>query len=570
MHLLLLEDELIISKYLSNLIEKNINLKVITCSNYNEMVLILSQMDISIALLDINLNDKKNGIDAAKYINENYRIPFIYLTGNTDISTSKEIASTSPSGYIAKPVNEAALIAIIKTVKQNKLLENELKEQKNLLYSLINSIPESIFLIDRSGIVLQGNQEGFRRFNKNPEEVLNKSISEIIPNDIKPFREKMINISVKSGKPVTFEDYRNPYHFKNYINPIINNSNSVDYFSIFAVDTTREKNASIQRDNLYNEIENILEFSPVGLSIIDENCKIIKSNSTFKTLFELNNSDEHFCFKLFNLHKCNNNRCLIKNKSNKTFEFHVFPKINGEKKHYLVKEMKYNSKQYNKKGEVLLSVTDISEYTKIIKTASENIENEKKIIGQELHDSIGQKLTGLSFITKNLSYQIKANLPDCISTIDLISENIQDTIKIIRNLSKGIWPINIREHGFTNSIFELVSSFKIIYNVDIKIIFKIPIEFDNIFKANNIYFIIQEALLNAIKHGNEKAIVLKIERFNEDIHITIENSLNNLKNCNTSPGIGNQIIQYRAGLTDSEIATSFNNGKYIFELFCNI
>ena len=66
-----------------------------------------------LAILDINLESDKTGIDIADYINRNNFIPFIYLTSYSDKETLEKAKQTNPSGFIVKPFNEKTLYASI-------------------------------------------------------------------------------------------------------------------------------------------------------------------------------------------------------------------------------------------------------------------------------------------------------------------------------------------------------------------------------------------------------------------------------------------------------------------------
>ncbi len=64
-----------------------------------------------IVLLDVNLNDEKDGIDIGTFINEKYHLPFVYLTSYADKITLERAKKTRPAGYIVKPFEEKDLLA---------------------------------------------------------------------------------------------------------------------------------------------------------------------------------------------------------------------------------------------------------------------------------------------------------------------------------------------------------------------------------------------------------------------------------------------------------------------------
>lgn len=71
------------------------------------------------ALLDINLEDDRDGVEIAEFINKNYFIPFVYLTSYSDKTTLERAKSTNPGGFIVKPFNENTLYATIEIALAN-------------------------------------------------------------------------------------------------------------------------------------------------------------------------------------------------------------------------------------------------------------------------------------------------------------------------------------------------------------------------------------------------------------------------------------------------------------------
>lgn len=62
-------------------------------------------------LLDINLESEKDGVQLAQIINEQFQLPFIFLTAHADKQTLERAKKTKPAGYIIKPFDEKDLLA---------------------------------------------------------------------------------------------------------------------------------------------------------------------------------------------------------------------------------------------------------------------------------------------------------------------------------------------------------------------------------------------------------------------------------------------------------------------------
>ena len=73
----------------------------------------MDQNNWDLVILDINLGEGKNGIDLGRYIYENLKKPFIYLTSYSDALTISKAKQTMPYGYLIKPFEEMSLNASI-------------------------------------------------------------------------------------------------------------------------------------------------------------------------------------------------------------------------------------------------------------------------------------------------------------------------------------------------------------------------------------------------------------------------------------------------------------------------
>ncbi|MFK7937123.1 MAG: LytR/AlgR family response regulator transcription factor [Saprospiraceae bacterium] len=79
----------------------------------------LAQEQIDLCLLDINIEGHLSGIDVAHIINQQYQIPFVYLTSYSDQNTLERVKITQPFGYLVKPVDEPTLKSTLEIALYN-------------------------------------------------------------------------------------------------------------------------------------------------------------------------------------------------------------------------------------------------------------------------------------------------------------------------------------------------------------------------------------------------------------------------------------------------------------------
>ena len=117
---------------------------VVSCMAYDpdDAIQAIQSNDLDIAILDINLEADKDGIDIAKYILANNPLPFIYLTSYSDSHTMERAKETSPAGFIVKPFNKKTLLATLEIAdlsvgKINQQIASPLSEREFELLQLI-------------------------------------------------------------------------------------------------------------------------------------------------------------------------------------------------------------------------------------------------------------------------------------------------------------------------------------------------------------------------------------------------------------------------------------------------
>ena len=110
---LIVEDDIFICQDLKGLLEKMDYEVCGVAYNTAQALSLLRDQKPNLILLDINLGQGKDGIDVGEYIQNNYRIPFIFLTSYANKSTIERAKQCYPSGYIVKPFTKKDLYATI-------------------------------------------------------------------------------------------------------------------------------------------------------------------------------------------------------------------------------------------------------------------------------------------------------------------------------------------------------------------------------------------------------------------------------------------------------------------------
>ncbi len=150
-NILIVEDETIVALEIKERLESSGYVVIASVTTAEEAIRYCDTESPNLVLMDIMLNGEIDGIDCAKHIYENNNIPVIFLTANSDSNTLKKAMDTSPYGFIVKPFNERDLLISIDIALDRHEIEKQLKETKQLLYTILRCMSDGIVAVDLSG-----------------------------------------------------------------------------------------------------------------------------------------------------------------------------------------------------------------------------------------------------------------------------------------------------------------------------------------------------------------------------------------------------------------------------------
>ncbi|OQP44226.1 hypothetical protein A4H97_33265 [Niastella yeongjuensis] len=113
------EDELVIARLILGTLDELGYSHCGPAINYTETIEMLEHNKPDLLLLDIQLSGKKDGIDVAQKVNEQYPMPFIFLTANSDAETIDRAKKVKPHAYIVKPFSKEDLFVAIEIAFNN-------------------------------------------------------------------------------------------------------------------------------------------------------------------------------------------------------------------------------------------------------------------------------------------------------------------------------------------------------------------------------------------------------------------------------------------------------------------
>jgi two-component system sensor kinase FixL len=211
-----------------------------------------------------------------------------------------------------------------------------------------------------------------------------------------------------------------------------------------------------------------------------------------------------------------------------------------------------------------LIAKDITEQKNLEREILEISKREQEKLGQLLHDSLGQQLTGIAFKCKVLEKKLAGQKIEHVSEPREIAMLINQAINQTRSLSKGLLHFELEAIGLVNALSEIASNTENLYGLDVVFRYDGRTIINDNTTAVQLYRITQEAVTNAVRHGNptEIGIELKTEARNVCLSIS-DNGSGTPAAIDRHRGLGIRIMNYRSDIIGARLEIIANTGSGI-------
>lgn len=176
-------------------------------------------------------------------------------------------------------------------------------------------------------------------------------------------------------------------------------------------------------------------------------------------------------------------------------------------------------------------------------------ESERRRIGNELHDDLGQRLTGISLIAEVLSRELRKVNQYLSEHADAIQRAASDAIIQVRGLAHGLIPVAPEPEGFGEALAQLAQASSA-QGLNCKFEYDEPVDVKNPDVAANLFRIAQEAVTNAIRHAKARNITIRLDDIEGKVVLSVADDGRGFvwPQPQTENGRGMGIMDFRASL----------------------
>ena len=194
-------------------------------------------------------------------------------------------------------------------------------------------------------------------------------------------------------------------------------------------------------------------------------------------------------------------------------------------------------------------IRDITERKRLEKEILEISEREQRRIGRDLHDGLCQHLAGIEMLSQVLAQKLTAKSKDGSVRATEIAKAVREGISQTRLLARGLSPVTLESEGLMSALAELALNTGKLFHVRCRFDCPEVVKFNDHAAATHLFRIAQEAVSNAIKHGQAKNISIQLREDAEHIRLRVsDDGLGFPEKFSGGTGMGLRIMQTRIGM----------------------
>jgi signal transduction histidine kinase len=191
---------------------------------------------------------------------------------------------------------------------------------------------------------------------------------------------------------------------------------------------------------------------------------------------------------------------------------------------------------------------------------------ERLSIGRDLHDGLGQQLTGVALMLRGLMGRVQEHLPVAVDAVNEIAGAVEQSIESTRSLARGLLPLRTGS-DLAVALRELAARCRELYGLKVGVRAEPAGDrpLDDV-DATHLYCIAQEALTNAARHAQATRVDIALSGAGKGVLLRISDDGVGIQPSESSyTGMGLNIMKYRAGMVGArlEIASREPRGTVV-------
>ena len=210
----------------------------------------------------------------------------------------------------------------------------------------------------------------------------------------------------------------------------------------------------------------------------------------------------------------------------------------------------------------LAVITDVTERRGLEREILEIAGREQLRIGSDLHDGLGQDLTGVALMLRSVVAQLRKENSTARTDVEDIISLVNGAIESTRAMARGLAPVGADRGGLIAGLQSMAVRGMERYGVraQFNTSLKEPLTLDD-GAATHLYRIAQEAFTNAIRHGRVTQVTIDLATAEGTLTLSVQDNGRGFDERNASNnGMGMKLMRYRAQMLGGDVTIENNKG----------
>lgn len=201
---------------------------------------------------------------------------------------------------------------------------------------------------------------------------------------------------------------------------------------------------------------------------------------------------------------------------------------------------------------------DVTERSRLERELLEISSREQRRIGHDLHDGVCQQLAAIAYRAEMLGDQLQHLAPTQAAEAEQIGALINQATVEARGVARGLFPVRLEEDGLVSALEELADSASARFHLECRFECTAPSSSDmDTESARHLYYVAQEAVLNAVRHGQATLVCISLAVEGDRFRLQVEdNGLGFEMALVRRAGMGIRIMRYRARVIGASLEVS--------------
>jgi signal transduction histidine kinase len=480
-------------------------------------------------------------------------MPVILLTGVDNPQVDGEALRSGASDYLCKAeLTAVQLERAIRYARQQAGMLAQLRRANDLLNTVLTGLPVVVYRIDAEGVLLESRGQGLRLLGVADDELVGRNVFTAWPNIATDIHRALEGGEVEFVAEIRHGEERR--YFDNYLQfDRARGSGAIG----FSIDATARMLAEQQRRIDAQMLHNILRNLPAIAGRLDAHGRVIEALGSGLRRYGLAAGRLHGQVFTEVVPHCAEaiGRALAGGST-------AFTLVGKNQNEDWSIDFSISFDAENGEGAVFFG-RDVTERRRLERLVLNLSDAERQRIGADLHDGLGQHLTGLACLAAALRERLETVAPAEAESAGHIAELANEATVQSRALARGLSAVQLEVHGLASSLEDLALQSQRLHGIECDFTLRGQAPTMDHLAAIHVYRIAQEAIHNAVRHGGARRVRIGLLSRPERHRLLVldDGAGFDLRPAVPSKGSGLRLMHYRATILGGSLSVHSRPGK---------